>query len=67
MWNWTDNTLLGLPDSGGPSRIGVLVSIHPGGHRLVTGGAFGPDGGLVETAVLLIGIAVTAWRVSRAR
>ena len=62
LWNWTDNTLLGLPDSGGPSRAGLLMSMHPGRWDVLTGGAFGPDGGLIETVVLLIGIGVIAWR-----
>jgi hypothetical protein len=30
---------------------------------IVTGGAFGPDGGLIETVVLLIGIGVVAFRI----
>ena len=56
LWNWTDNTLFGLPDSGGPARASLLMSVTPRGPGVLTGGAFGPDGGLIETAILLIGI-----------
>ena len=41
LWNWTDNVLFGLRDSGGPPRPALLVSITPSGPDIVTGGAFG--------------------------
>lgn len=54
-WNWAQGDLLGLPVSGGvPS--GLLVSIRPKGPAILTGGTFGPEGGLAATAVLLAGI-----------
>ena len=63
LWNWTDNVLFGLRDSGGPLRPALLVSITPTGRDILTGGTFGPDGSVIETAVLLIGISVIVWRI----
>jgi hypothetical protein len=63
LWNWTDNVLFGLRDSGGPLRPALFVSITPSGRDIVTGGTFGPDGSLIETAVLLIGLGVIVWRI----
>jgi hypothetical protein len=48
LWNWTDSNLFGLGDSGGPPHPALLVSIKPGGMDIITGGAFGPDGGLID-------------------
>jgi membrane protease YdiL (CAAX protease family) len=63
LWNWTDSNLFGLRDSGGPPHPALLVSIKHGGMDTITGGAFGPDGGLIETVVLLLGIGVLALRI----
>ena len=41
------------------------MAITPRGPNIITGGAFGPDGGLVETAVLLIGIGAVGMRILR--
>lgn len=64
IWNWTDSNLFGLPNSGGPPHSALLLSVTPHGPAILTGGAFGPDGGLVETVVLLAGIGVL-WLTSR--
>jgi hypothetical protein len=65
LWNWTNSSLFGLSDSGGPLRPALLISVKPGGASIITGGAFGPDGGLIETLVLLIGVAGFAWQIHR--
>ena len=57
-WNWTESDLFGLSGSGGPLHGALLTSVKPGGPDVATGGAFGPDGGLIQLAVLLIGVAV---------
>jgi membrane protease YdiL (CAAX protease family) len=62
LWNWTDSVVFGLPDSGGPIRPALLVSVTPSGRDIFAGGRFGPDGSLIETAVLLIGIGVIVCR-----
>jgi membrane protease YdiL (CAAX protease family) len=57
-WNWTESDLFGLSGSGGPLRSALLTSVSPHGPVMAAGGAFGPDDGLIQSAVLLIGIAV---------
>ena len=57
-WNWTESDLFGLSGSGGPLHAALLTSVKPGGPDIATGGAFGPDGGLIQLGVLLMGIAV---------
>jgi hypothetical protein len=57
IWNWTQGDLLGLPVSGGV-HSGLLVSIRSEGSAILTGGTFGPEGGLAGTAVLVTGILV---------
>jgi membrane protease YdiL (CAAX protease family) len=65
VWNWTEFTLLGFPLDGGNAQEGVLTSVRVTGPDLITGGAFGPDGGLAATAVLLIGIGLVVVRTRR--
>jgi membrane protease YdiL (CAAX protease family) len=42
-----------------------LVDYAPGGHAWIDGGAFGPEGGLVGTVVLLAGMGLLATRSRR--
>ena len=53
-WNLTEINVLGLPGSGHtePSLLHTTVS----GPDLITGGAFGPEGGLLGLAIWLFGI-----------
>jgi hypothetical protein len=55
VWNWAQGDLLGLPVSGGV-HTGLWVSIHANGPPILTGGTFGPEGGLAATGVLVAGI-----------
>jgi membrane protease YdiL (CAAX protease family) len=64
VWNWAEFTLLGFPLDGS-AQEGVLTSVRVRGPNLITGGAFGPDGGLAATAVLLIGIGLVVVRTRR--
>lgn len=61
VWNWTMGDLLGFTLDGSP-RVGLFRSIQIHGADVVSGGAFGPDGGLVCTAVLLTAIVVIGLR-----
>jgi len=63
LWNWTDAAVFGFRDSGGPLHSALLVSVNTSGPDLLTGGGFGPDGGLVETIVLSVGIAIVMVRL----
>ncbi len=56
IWNWTQGSLLGFRVDR-TVRFGLLASIRTTGPESITGGSFGPEGGLVVTAILLAGIA----------
>jgi membrane protease YdiL (CAAX protease family) len=61
VWNWMQGDVFGFSLDGSP-HVGLVRSIQPTGPALVTGGAFGPEGGLACTAVLLAGmLVVIAW------
>lgn len=53
-WNWVQGNLFGLPVSGTPSGSSLLT-LQLTGHDWWAGGAFGPEGGLAVTLVLLLG------------
>jgi hypothetical protein len=59
MWNYAQGPLLGLPVSG--MTFHALAEASPAGPPLWTGGAFGAEGGLVATVVLVVSIAGLAW------
>lgn len=62
-WNYTLG-LLGFPVSG--LRMGAaLLSTEQTGPALVTGGSFGPEGGLVALPLLGVGAAALSWWVRR--
>ncbi len=57
-WNAT-LAALDAPVSGLPFEI-PYIDYSPGGPQWLTGGSFGPEGGLLATAMIGIGIALTA-------
>jgi hypothetical protein len=63
-WNWAQGNLLGFEVSGGLPPGGALVDLMEAGPDLVTGGPFGPEGGLAVTAVLLVSCGVV-WVLGR--
>jgi membrane protease YdiL (CAAX protease family) len=70
-WNWVQGPILGLEVSGDRSWIAHsltdITTIGPSAAWL-TGGVFGPEGGAVVTAVLLLGIALLlVWHHHRSR
>jgi uncharacterized protein len=60
-WNWAQGHVFGLEVSGLPPAGGTLFNLMEAGPDAVTGGAFGPEGGLAVTAVLLAGCGVVWW------
>jgi membrane protease YdiL (CAAX protease family) len=58
-WNFTVGSLFGLPVSG-LRTDSALLSVEPNGPTLVTGGSFGPEGGVAMLIGLGVGIAVFA-------
>jgi membrane protease YdiL (CAAX protease family) len=55
-WNLVEIQLLGFPGSGHTEPS--IVHTIPHGPELMTGGAFGPEGGIVALAAALLGIAI---------
>ncbi|OYR51551.1 CPBP family intramembrane glutamic endopeptidase [Halorubrum sp. Ea8] len=59
-WNFFEGNLYGFPISG--STTTSILAIDQHGPDIVTGGAFGPEAGLLGVAAILLGILVTvAW------
>ncbi len=51
-WNFTEGGIFGVSVSGGPTGKGIF-SVSLAGHRLLTGGSFGPEASVVAIAVCL--------------
>jgi membrane protease YdiL (CAAX protease family) len=64
VWNWAQGNLFGLPVSGQPFSSNTLLEMAETGPDALTGGAFGPEGGLVVTGVLAIS-ALVVWLIAR--
>jgi membrane protease YdiL (CAAX protease family) len=70
-WNFFQGNVFGFPVSGGDFSLATFISIQQGGPGLWTGGAFGPEAGLLGLAAILLGGALTIvwvrWRNGQAR
>jgi uncharacterized protein len=60
-WNWATAALLDLPVSGLDLFDAPLYDGHATGPAWLTGGAFGPEGGLAGTLAVLLAIALLWW------
>ena len=58
VWNWVQGNFFGLEVSGNGAGGGTLINLVESGADWLTGGQFGPEGGLAVTIVLAIGILV---------
>ncbi|MCS6816713.1 MAG: CPBP family intramembrane metalloprotease [Blastocatellia bacterium] len=66
-WNFTMSTIYGLTVSGIEERIGTsLFRASQTGPAWLTGGSYGPEGGVLVT-VVLIGASLWLWRTPRLR
>ena len=65
LWNWAHGRLLGFSVSGSAAEAGLLTSVAPTGPETITGGRFGPEGGLAAMFVFLC--AIGALMVARRR
>lgn len=65
-WNWLQGNVFGLEVSGMTRSGPILLDLRAEGPDLITGGAFGPEGGLAVTAVLVIAILALAFWPRRA-
>ena len=66
IWNWAQGNLFGFEVSGNVIESGIILDLAETGPDIITGGLFGPEGGLAVTLVLLIGMALV-WRSDRQR
>lgn len=65
-WNWTQGNIFGFEVSGTVAPGGILIDLDTIiGKDLVTGGAFGVEGGLVCSTVLTIGIIILIMLINR--
>ncbi len=54
-WNLTQGNIYGLQVSGNDAANSIVTAIYDGkASSLITGGAFGPEGGLATTAVTAV-------------
>jgi uncharacterized protein len=61
-WNWIQGNIFGFEVSGGSMGGGTIIKLMDTGPEWMTGGLFGPEGGLAVTITLIIGIIVIfAW------
>lgn len=65
VWNWAQGNLFGFEVSGQATPGGTLFNLREAGPDAITGGPFGPEGGLAVTTVLLISCAVVWWLAQR--
>jgi len=66
IWNWTQAHVFGFEVSGGSRPGGTLFDLMEVGPDAITGGPFGPEGGLSVTLVLITSCAIV-WLLSRRR
>ena len=57
-WNWVQGNFFGLEVSGNSEGGGALINLMAKGADWFTGGAFGPEGGLAVTIVLIVGLLI---------
>lgn len=65
MWNWTQGNGLGFAVSGHNPSAATLINTTSTGPDWITGGAFGPEGGVMVTVVTLLAIGLLIIRVQR--
>lgn len=65
-WNFFQGNIFGFPVSGSKSGASI-ISILQGGPDLFTGGAFGPEAGLVGIFAILLGSIITVLYIRKTR
>ncbi len=64
-WNWAQGNLFGLQVSGNEAGATLLQMKVLAGADLITGGGFGPEGGLAVTAVMVIALGLVVFALTR--
>lgn len=58
IWNWFMGNVLGLPVSGTIMGNASIIETKLTGPTWITGGAFGPEGGIIVTFILCVSILI---------
>lgn len=66
-WNWAQGNIFGMEVSGNEAGATLLQMKVSSGADLMTGGGFGPEGGLAVTIVMLVAVCVVAFALYRKR
>lgn len=64
-WNWLQGNVFGFEVSGTVPAGGSLLRLQEAGPDWLTGGRFGPEGGLAVTLVLLVACGLLLWLAAR--
>jgi membrane protease YdiL (CAAX protease family) len=68
-WNFFEGNVFGFPVSGTGANATTFIAVEQGGSRLVTGGTFGPEAGLIGLGAIILGslliVAWVRWRAGR--
>ena len=61
-WNFFQNVVFGFPVSGYQAYPAYIIGLEQNGPELMTGGAFGPEAGLLGLGAMLLGmLIITLW------
>ncbi len=58
-WNLFQGNVFGFPVSGSDFRSATVILVEQGGPDLITGGAFGPEAGLLGVLAMILGTVLT--------
>ena len=64
-WNWAQGNLFGMQVSGNEAGATLLQMKVAAGADLMTGGGFGPEGGLAVTIVMLAALGLVGFALAR--